>query len=263
MFDGDGTLIGFRVLLAEWHDGRVCQNQRCVAWIGGVPQRPARFQARHEASLERGESGKHINGEGGSVLKGTALGTLESPFLSACASTIGPNEIIGTRLEQLGPEPAAASGFFRFPRTRFYSERMATIGRTDAARRAGARLARTATSIAIAAPTTYASVSTLLSGMPMFSPLRRMRAAVRMSPTATPGVGELHDIKQDHAQHARARGAQRDPHGDLASARRDHQSDDAVDSKRRQHQDHAASDARDRRLHQEVVACCFAGARRR
>ena len=49
-----------------------------------------------------------------------------------------------------------------------YSERMATIGRTDAARRAGARLARTATSIAIAAATTYVSVSTLLSGTACF-----------------------------------------------------------------------------------------------
>ncbi len=38
--------------------------------------------------------------------------------------------------------------------TRFYSERMATIGCTAAARRAGARPARTATSIAIAAPAT-------------------------------------------------------------------------------------------------------------
>ena len=35
-----------------------------------------------------------------------------------------------------------------------YSDRMATIGGTDAARRAGARLARTATSTAIAEPTT-------------------------------------------------------------------------------------------------------------
>ena len=35
-----------------------------------------------------------------------------------------------------------------------YSDRMATIGWTDAARRAGARLARTATSMAIAGPTT-------------------------------------------------------------------------------------------------------------
>ena len=34
-----------------------------------------------------------------------------------------------------------------------YTDRMATIGWTDAARRAGARLARTATSTAIAAPT--------------------------------------------------------------------------------------------------------------
>ena len=65
---------------------------------------------------------------------------------------------------------------------------MATIGSTDAARRAGARLATTATSIAIAPPTTYASVSTLLSEMPMFTALRRMRAAVRMSPTVMPGV---------------------------------------------------------------------------
>ena len=35
-----------------------------------------------------------------------------------------------------------------------YTDRMATIGWTDAARRAGARLARTATSTAIAGPTT-------------------------------------------------------------------------------------------------------------
>jgi hypothetical protein len=35
-----------------------------------------------------------------------------------------------------------------------YTDRMATIGWTDAARRAGARLATTATKIAIAAPTT-------------------------------------------------------------------------------------------------------------
>lgn len=35
-----------------------------------------------------------------------------------------------------------------------YSERIATIGGTDAARRAGPRLASTATSIAIAAPAT-------------------------------------------------------------------------------------------------------------
>jgi len=34
------------------------------------------------------------------------------------------------------------------------TDRMATIGWTDAARRAGTRLARTATSVAIAAPTT-------------------------------------------------------------------------------------------------------------
>jgi hypothetical protein len=37
---------------------------------------------------------------------------------------------------------------------RRYSERMATIGCTEAARRAGARLATTATSMAIAAPAT-------------------------------------------------------------------------------------------------------------
>jgi hypothetical protein len=35
-----------------------------------------------------------------------------------------------------------------------YTDRMATIGGTEAARRAGARLARTATSTAIAGPTT-------------------------------------------------------------------------------------------------------------
>src|SRR5439155_15967463 len=70
----------------------------------------------------------------------------------------------------------------------FYSERMATIGWTEAARRAGTRLATTAMSTATAAPTTYDKYSTLLSGMPIFStPLRRMRAAVRMTPMTTPG----------------------------------------------------------------------------
>src|SRR6185436_1398637 len=68
-----------------------------------------------------------------------------------------------------------------------YVVRIATIGSTDAARRAEVRLARTATSTATAAPTTYDRYSTLLSGMPMSSPLRRTNAAVRMSPTTTPG----------------------------------------------------------------------------
>jgi hypothetical protein len=70
---------------------------------------------------------------------------------------------------------------------RFYSERMATMGWTEAARRAGARLATTATSTATAAPTTYDRFSTLLSGMPDLSPLRRMRVAVSMTATTTPG----------------------------------------------------------------------------
>ena len=73
---------------------------------------------------------------------------------------------------------------------------MATIGSTDAARRAGARLATTATSIAIAPPTTYASVSTLLSEMPMFTALRRMRAAVNES-NGDARCRELHDMEQE------------------------------------------------------------------
>ena len=65
---------------------------------------------------------------------------------------------------------------------------MATIGWTDAARRAGAMLATTATSTAIAAPTTYDRYSTLLSETPMFSALRRMRNAVRMTPTVSANI---------------------------------------------------------------------------
>jgi hypothetical protein len=50
----------------------------------------------------------------------------------------------------------------------YHSERMATIGWIEAARRAGARLATTAMSTATAAPATYDKYSTLLSGMPIF-----------------------------------------------------------------------------------------------
>ena len=55
------------------------------------------------------------------------------------------------------------------------------------------------------------------------------------------------------SHHAPARRAQRDPHGDLAGARRDHQSDDSVNAERGQRQDHAASAAGDGRPHQEVA----------
>ena len=123
-----------------------------------------------------------------------------------------------------------------------HSERMATMGRTDAARRAGAGLARTATSIAIAAATMYASVSTLLSEMPMG--LRRMKAAVRMSPTATPGAVSL-TTPNRIIRSTRRREAQRDAHSYLASARCDHQADDAVYSERGQHKNHAARHSRD------------------
>ena len=64
---------------------------------------------------------------------------------------------------------------------------------------------------------------------------------------------EFHDVEQDHAEHAASRGAQRDAHRKLARTCRDHQSDDAVDSKRRERQDDAACDTRDGRLRQEVV----------
>src|SRR5436190_17395868 len=127
---------------------------------------------------------------------------------------------------------------------RFYSERMATIGWTEAARRAGARLATTAMNTATAAPTTYAKFLHAAERDAHFFAVETDERGRENDSDDHGGQHEFHDVEQDHAKHAASGGAQRAVHRELARTSRNHQPDDAVNSKRRQCQDDAACASR-------------------
>ena len=133
-----------------------------------------------------------------------------------------------------------------------YTVRMATIGWTDAARRAGARLATTATSIDRGADDVSQGFHVAERDAHVFA-IEADEGGRENDSDDHAGQHEFHDVEQDHAEHAASRGAQRDAHRKLARTCRDHQSDDAVNSKRRERQDDAACDTRDGRLRQEVI----------
>src|SRR6476659_6738167 len=96
----------------------------------------------------------------------TFANPLVGNVLGFCPISEGPKAI---GIDAIVATVDTSAAWLMYRGFRSYVDRIATSGSTDAARWAGARLAATAMRTAIAAPTTYASGSMLLSGMPMFS----------------------------------------------------------------------------------------------
>jgi len=110
----------------------------------------------HDMRLERDVALKPANGPRYGHIARAALRTGGEARRAARISKLDYRTGARTLWREFGPTDAAGiAGFDSIamtPSGRGYSDRIATIGCTDAARRAGARLARSAISTAIAQP---------------------------------------------------------------------------------------------------------------